>query len=267
MRIFLTMIALLIVGCSSSLHALELNRVILSTNSNPKYIQFWPVVAPLWEAMGLRPTLALIADEDCPIDASLGDVIRFTPLPDIPESLQAQVIRLFLPILFPDEGCLVSDIDMLPVSRSYFFDGAAHCPDDAFLVYRDLAHGWDYPRYPMCYTAAKGKVFGSVFGISEPKDITGAIPYWAGWGYGWNTDELLLYYFLKEWENTGGHVVRLGHDVGPRIDRDFWPENINSIDVSQYIDCHCQRPYSEHKEMIDQIVKAIFEQLQRQGSH
>ncbi|MBS0604955.1 MAG: hypothetical protein JSS60_07985 [Verrucomicrobia bacterium] len=266
MRKFFYAAVLLIVSWTPSTNALELKRVILSTNNDPKYIQFWPVVAPLWKAMGLQPTLALIADENCPIDTSLGDVIRFDPIPNIPESLHSQVIRLFLPALFPDEGCLISDIDMLPVSKSYFIDGAASCPDDAFLVYRDRAHGWDYPRYPMCYNAAKGRVFASVFGISNPQQINAKISEWAEWGYGWNTDELLLYYFLKQWEGTGGHVMRLGHEVGPRIDRDFWPENTSTFDIGNFIDCHCKRPYSENKEIIDQIVKAILEQLQKKQS-
>jgi hypothetical protein len=115
------------------LHALELKRVILATDENPMYIDFWPIVAPLWKAMGFAPTLALIAHSECKVDTSLGDVIRFEPIAGIPTSLQAQVMRLFLPIFFPNEGCILSDIDMLPISASYFFEGAAHCPDDAFF--------------------------------------------------------------------------------------------------------------------------------------
>lgn len=254
--------ALLLIVCTPRLCALEIKRVILSTNSDPKYIEFWPVVAPIWKAMGFQPTLALIAREDCPIDTSFGDVIRFSPLPNIPESLQAQVIRLFLPCLFPDEGCLISDIDMIPVSKAYFVEGAAHCPDDSFLVYRDLAHGWNYPRYPMCYVAAKGRIFSSVFHLSGYANSAQFLAHWAGWGYGWNTDELLLYAFVQEWEKKGGNVTRLGHDVGPRIDRDFWPGQAGSIDVSRYIDCHCARPYSANKEVIDEIAKAVLAQYQ-----
>jgi len=264
LRKVIGMIALLIASPPPFLSALEIKRVILSTNDDPKYIQFWPITARLWQAMGLQPTLALIADDTCPIDTSIGDVIRFAPLPNISESLQAQVIRLFLPAFFPDEGCLISDIDMLPISKDYFINGAADCPDNAFLVYRDLAHGWDYPRYPMCYIAAKGKVFASLFDIHQHKDIAEKIIEWAEWGFGWNTDELLLYDFLKQWENKGGNVVRLGHEVTWRIDRDFWPQSTEDLRISQYIDCHCARPYSENKEVIDQIVNAILEQYQNQ---
>lgn len=245
----------------SPLCGLELKRVILSTNNDPIYIEFWPIVAPIWTAMGLRPTLALVADENCPIDTSLGDVIRFPPLPDIPESLQTQVIRLFLPILFPDEGCLISDIDMIPISRSYFFDGALQCPDNGFLVYRRTVNEDSEPRYPMCYNAAKGSVFSSVFGISHRDQIPELIRHWAEYGLGWNTDELLLYAYLIEWERSGGFIARLDHAVERRIDRAEWKVDPAGIDVTPYIDYHAPRPYSEYRETIDAVVNGVKRQL------
>lgn len=241
----------------SALNGIELRRVILSTNNNPMYIEFWPVVAPIWQAMGIRPTLALIADEQCPIDTSLGDVIRFAPLEGIPESLQAQVIRLFLPVLFPDDGCLIADIDMLPISRYYFTECAKFCPEDGFLVYRDGAEGCEGTRYPMCYVAGKGRVFGSLFKISKSDEIAALTRKWTDAELGWNTDELMLYSSVLEWEKEGGVVIRLGHDVQGRLDRGNWNIDFNSLDITQYIDCHCPRPYSAYGDSIDQIVKLI----------
>ena len=240
------------------LNALELKRVILATNNNPLYIEFWPIVAPLWQAMGLRPTLALIAGEECPIDASIGDVIYFPPLPDVPESLHAQVVRLFLPILFPDEGCLISDIDMIPISRSYFQEWASDCPDNAFLVYRNKAPGYEGGgRYPMCYLAAKGSVFGSIFGITRYEQIAELIRSWNRAGQGWNTDELMVYAYAKRWEAMGGNVVCLNHGVSQRLDRSDWNIDFNTLDISKYIDCHAPRPYSAYRESINRVIKAI----------
>ncbi len=251
-------------SCAGPLQGLELKRVILSTNDNPDYIQFWPIVAPLWSAMGIKPTLALIAEEDCEIDATLGDVIRFAPQPGIPESLQAQVIRLFLPALFPDEGCIISDIDMLPVSRSFFIDGAAPCPNEAFLVYRALAlPDFQYRRYPMCYVAAKGEVFSSVFGVKNREEIGQRIRDWASFGFGWDTDETLLYRYLIEWETSGGDVMRLGNAQIGRIDRGNWPWDPDFLDLSRYVDCHCPRPYSYYKGSIDVIARKIGESLNK----
>lgn len=243
-----------------SLNGLELQRVILATNKNPSYIEFWPIVAPIWESIGLRPTLALIADEECSIDASLGDVIRFTPLADVKESLQAQVIRLFLPILFPDEGCLIADIDMIPISQSYFHEGSSPCSEDAFIVYRNMAPGYERGgKYPMCYIAAKGKIFSDVFGISSYEEIPKLIRNFSEKGYKWSTDERMLYIYAKKWEKNGGNLICLNHTVGPRLDRIRWNIDFNNLDISKYIDCHCPRPYSTYKNSIDQVIKAIKE--------
>ncbi|MBS0648527.1 MAG: hypothetical protein JSS10_04790 [Verrucomicrobia bacterium] len=244
----------------SALNGLELKRVILSTNNNPLYIEFWPVVAPLWEAMGLRPTLALIASKDCPIDTTIGDVIRLDPLPGIPESLQAQVVRLFLPCLFPEEGCLISDIDMLPISQSYFREGASHCPDDNFLVYRE---GYQITNFPMCYVAAKGCVFSDIFQVFNREQIYERIYQWAQFGYGWNTDEVMLYKSATAWEQRGGHIIRLRHGADGRLDRGNWQTDISKIRISDYIDCHCPRPYSAYQSSIDPIVQAIQERSKK----
>ena len=246
---------------SQGLFGLELTRVILATNNNPMYIEFWPVVAPIWQAMGLRPTLALISDENCMIDTSIGDVIRFDPIPGISEALQAQTVRLLLPALFPDDVCIISDIDMLPISKSYFVDYAKPCPEDTFLVYRDTAWGPHAKRYAMCYFAAKGSLFQSIFSLKTYKEIRPIIEEWNTLGLGWDTDEKVLYKIIQEWEKNGGHVMRLGHSVMGRIDRSSWsiPE---ALDVRGYIDCHCPRPYSEYQDSIDYIVEAIYAQLQ-----
>lgn len=243
------------------LPSLELKRVILSTNDNPNYIEFWPIVAPLWQAMGLRPTLALVANDDCQVDTTLGDVIRFPPLGDVSEALQTQVIRLMLPVLFPHEGCLIADIDMLPISRDYFFDGAVSCPSDAFLVYRDRAYGEEVQKYPMCYVAAEGHVFSSLFGIAHSSKFPALIRHLASQGYGWYTDELILYRYLMQWEKSGNHIVRLGHNAEQRLDRSDWntaEQSIENYPIENYIDCHCPRPYSAYKSSIDKIVQAIY---------
>lgn len=243
-----------------SLNGLELKRVILSTNSNQTYLEFWPIVAPIWKSMGLRPTLALIADEKCHVDTSIGDVIRFTPLKDVPESLQAQVIRLLLPILFPEEGCLIADIDMIPISKSYFHQGCFQCAEDAFIVYRNMAPGYENGgRFPMCYLAAKGKIFSEVFNITSREEIPNLIRSWAKKGYSWSTDEIMVYAYAKEWEKNGGNLICLNHGIGPRLDRICWNIDFKLLDISKYIDCHCPRPYSTYKSSIDQVVQKILQ--------
>jgi hypothetical protein len=245
---------------SFQLQALEIKRVIVSTNNDSTYIDFWPVVANLWQKAGFIPTLALIAEDDVEVDTSIGEVIRFRPIPGVPESLHAQSIRLLLPVLFPDDGCLISDIDMLPISREYYKSGAALSPDDAFLIYKDKAYAHNELKYPMCYFAARGDIFQKVFKVNTYDEIGARITEWAAEGHGWVTDETVLYREVCNWEkNEQGLIHRLGNGVGPRIDRLYWNlENLDALVASGVIDCHCPRPYSINKEAIDRVCSAIL---------
>src|SRR3990172_6476994 len=85
---------------------LKITRVILSTDVNPDYYQFWPVVARAWrEIIGIKPTLVFINGPNVEINKQLGDVIQFEPIEGISTSFQAQTIRLLIPALYPDDVC------------------------------------------------------------------------------------------------------------------------------------------------------------------
>lgn len=240
----------------STTHAFKLQRVILATDANPTYIQFWPVVAHTWKNLiGLKPTLALIADESVIIDETLGDVIRFKPIPGVPTAQHAQIIRLFLPAYFPEEGCIISDIDMLPLNKEYFIESVASAPDNCFVVYRDQAYKGT--RFPMCYNAALGKTFAEIFGVKRLADIPTLIQRWYSMGYGWNTDELLMHRYLTTWNHYSRRCLKLGHDVTSRIDRSNWKYDREKLAAGLYIDAHCIRPYATYKKEIDELVSHL----------
>lgn len=263
---FRALLFIIVICFSANLQSIELRRVILATNNNPDYIEFWPVVAPLWREMGLIPTLAFIGEDDVYLDESLGEVIRFHPIKGVPESLQAQTVRLLLPTLFPEDGCIISDIDMLPILKSYFFDGALKCPEEAFLVYRDKAYPPHELKFPMCYFAANGSVFRSVFQVFEKSEIEEKIKEWNDLHFYWNTDEIMLFDSLIKWEKQGGRIVRLGGGVGPRLDRGHWDVAHSILKIEYFIDCHAPRPYSINKESIDLVVTAILDFWRREKS-
>lgn len=237
------------------MQALRLDRVILATDANPDYIEFWPIVSKAWkEVVGIKPTLALIASSDIEIDESLGDVIRFEPIEGIPTSFQAQVIRLLLPVLYPNDGCILSDIDMIPLKKSYFIDSIKDCPDDSFVVYRDKAYNADEQKYPMCYLAARGSVFEEIFQVQTLEDIRAKIIELHAFDLGWNTDELMLYYYVHAWYGFNDRCIHLGHGVEPRVDRSYWQYDPQLVRQGCYVDAHCPRPYSQYKESIDALI-------------
>lgn len=237
-----------------SSYAIKIDRVILATDSNPMYIEFWPLVAKAWQDLiGVKPTLALIADNTITVDESLGDVIRFEPIPGIPTAQQAQVIRLLLPAYFEDQVCIISDIDMLPISKSYFVDSIAHFPEDNFIIYRDSAYGAHSKLFSMCYNVAKGKVFKEIFNINSTKDIPKIIKQWNKLNYGWKTDEIILYQAVTKWQGYRTRCAKLGHIPIRRIDRSSWNYTYTDLKKGYYTDSHMLRPYSMYKTEIDKL--------------
>ncbi|MGE0206436.1 MAG: hypothetical protein AB7R69_01155 [Candidatus Babeliales bacterium] len=256
--------------CIFKAEALTLDRVILSTDANPNYIEYWPLVAKMWkEVVGIRPTLALIADKSVEIDESLGDIIRFEPIPGIPTSLYAQCIRLFLPLLFPNDCCIVSDIDLLPLSRDYFTERIKDLADDVFVVYRDSEEfERQFKEIPMCYVAGKGKIFAEIFKIFTKEDIPQKIKEWHDTAIGWTTDQKMLYKTVLAWDGYESRCIRLGKTdvVSPRtrIDKINWRYDVGRIEEGTYVDCLPPRPYSAYKKDIDTIAFHACKQSREQ---
>lgn len=239
--------------------SLKLDRVILATNDNPYYIHFWPLAAKTWQKIvGIRPTLALIGSENVQVDTTLGDVIRFEPIDGIPTSFYAQCVRLLLPCLFPDEGCILADIDLLPLQKDFFTQTIAHIPNDCFIIYRDKAYWFFKPRVYLPYNAAKGSVFREIFGIQTIEEIPSLIQQWYTYGIGWSTDERMIYTYLKKWDKRKTHVKKLGYTKGgkKRIDRKKAISfSAKKLLKQYYEELNCPRPYYVHANQIDQIVK------------
>ncbi len=258
------MLILLLIGSTLSVIAekMKLTRVILASNENPVYLEFWPLAAKGWKQLiGVQPTLALVTDETISVDESLGDVIRFKPIEGLSTVFQAQIIRLLLPALFPDEVCIVSDIDQVPCNRAYFCDSIAKYNDHCFIVYREVHSRHVNNEIPMCYVAAKGSVFSEIFGVKTMEDIRNKI---AEWGkteflkYNWITDQRILYDYVTSWEHYQSRVVRFGHDwIMGRLHSFDWPAGRGRLKNGGYIDISTPKPYHVNKAMIDDMLRTV----------
>lgn len=244
---------------STNASALKLDRVILASDANPTYLQFWPLVARAWKQLiGVQPTLILIADESVQVDETLGDVIRLKPIEGVSTATYAQCVRLLAPAYYENEVCIISDIDMLPISREYFCDSIKDFSDSTFVVYRDKAYGENSKRFPMCYNAGKGRLFKSIFRFSSVDDIPRLVQKWVEMGLGWNTDEIMLLAYVRNWPYMKDHCAFLGHTSmeSRRIDRANWRYSKTRLG-NYYIDAHMVRPldayYDEIKALADDL--------------
>lgn len=240
------------------INSMIIDRAIVSSDANPYYLDFWPIVAKAWNHIGIKPTLALIANKNVKVDETIGDVIRFEPIAGVPDGLYAQTIRLLLPIYFEQEVSIISDIDMIPLNKSYFISTTQAIPDTMFVVFRDKAYWAQAEQYPMCYNAAKGATFKEIFGVNSIEDIPAQITKWAQLNLGWSTDEIILYKYLTNWKHYKDRCVKLGQVIEKRLDRGDWRYDKQLLQEGYYIDCHSIRPYAPNKEEIDMIVQRAF---------
>lgn len=236
---------------------MRLDRVILASDKNRMYLDFWPIVAKAWQQLiGIRPTLALIdTEEGLEVDETVGDVIRLKPIKGVPSAQHAQIIRAFLPILFPDEVCMIADIDVLPMSKKYFFDSIKRVPNDnCFVIFRNKCYMGD--RYPMWFLAGKGSVYKEILGV-EWQGVEETIKQWMSQGFGWDTDEMVFTQYIKRWEHTG-RCIKLNYGVGEiRIDRSRWRYNDRLVKKGHYHYSHMIRPYSQYKEELDKLFNLL----------
>lgn len=245
-------------------------RVILAVNESDWYLPFWPAAAKSWKQLiGVQPTLALIADDSVKVDESLGDVIRFKPIEGLPSAYPSQVIRLLLPALYPDEICIVSDIDHIAVNRDYFHETIKNIADDQFVFYREYPpheriaiknRGLEPNQWPMCYLAAKGSTFAELFGIPV-KSIDAIRKKLEEWGkteypkYKFYTDQVMLYHHMMNWKDYPERCTRIGHNwIMGRMHRHQW--NRNLIKNKAIIDI-ALKPYTENAHLVADAVQLL----------
>lgn len=246
---------------------MKIDRVILASNSHKNYIEFWPIVAKAWKHFGVKPTLLFIGDDDSIVDKNAGDVVRIPQIQNIDSAFIAQNSRLLCPALFPNEVCIISDIDNMPLSKEYYFNPIAKLSEDKFVIYRPNVCPPD--QISIMWNVALGKTWGEIFSISTMDDVVNKLKSWypdeyvAFLGEGqvddsWFTDQVLLRKYIERFrKDNKERIVELDDDKSGffRLDRlcNNSKHTTTYVPGKYYSDFHMPRPYSDNKNIIDKI--------------
>lgn len=256
---------------------MKIDLVIHSSDSNPFYLEFWPLVSKVWKLrFQIEPLLVFIGDETTPIDETYGRVIRMKPLPDVPLYLQCQWVRFWIPSQFPDKVCLLSDIDMFPISKSYFVDQIAHIPTTKYVHLNPL-----HEFIPVCYHVAKGALYTQVFELEGTWESSIRALYAKQLGHDcfnddptntilkdkiqWGADEEYTTQKIRGYSDQSLFVFLSRHHG--RIDRSSWGWTEDAIKADMYADSHSIRPYRdpENTARIDALVEYLVRRLTLQN--
>ena len=209
---------------------MKIDYVIMSTDGNELYDDFWEINKSIWNnVIGVKPILVIIGDENKIETNEDFIIICYKKVEGVETSFQAQIARLYVTSLFLENTLLISDIDMIPLSKDYFINFADEVTENQILIYTADAYGYNQQkRYPMCYNLAKGKTYHEIlkFDTSFQEFVLrlktlNIAPLW-------DTDELYFGGCVYEFEKENHSRIikkergfREGYATN-RIDRGYW---------------------------------------------
>jgi hypothetical protein len=235
---------------------MKINYVLMGSTTDSLYFDFWPIVSKVWrEVFNITPVLGLISDEETNIyNDGNGLVIKLKSIEGFDDGLLSQLVRLYLP-KFLEGNCIISDIDMIPLSKKYFIEDLNEYSDNDFIIMSSHhPQTIDTNQYPMCYVVGNDKIFKELFTLDDDWiSFIKKIPH-----QGWFTDQIYLYNTI----NKNNHFTykfpqRDGGFVSNRIDRINWEYELDELKKGYYIDSHSLRPYSKYSEEINKLINYI----------
>jgi hypothetical protein len=248
---------------------MKVGTVLVATDMNPLYCDFIPSFVIAWKKLLPEADICivLIAESIPPRFQEYARYIYlYNPIPGIHSAFQAQCIRLLYPrYIALDEGVLITDMDMLPMNRSYYVDSIKDASSDTFVVYRDVCLPGEIS---MCYNIAHPSIWKSMFGTESIETI---LRRWyensnysgEHGGAGWGTDQVILVKKFNEW--TGSKLIlndtltkfaRLDRFNNVELFRDR-QKLFNLIRQNAFADYHCLRPYLENRNINDFIISCL----------
>ena len=245
---------------------MNINKVILSSTDD-EFLDFYPVVSKAWRKIGIEPVLFLINPKIETEDSSVISVDFSSE--QIDSVFVSQNIRLLGTCLFPDDILILSDIDMMPLSKEYFHTNIKKYSDDTFINMRKNVTKNN--MYPICYSVAQGNTWIEVFQADSLSSIRKKLTEWylneyIVNGKSWYFDQLKLFESLKsfkssypkrfiELDDKTTDFCRLNRTKLKRNTKKFYDENLN------YTDFHMPRPYRKYKKIINKVYEKTYGDL------
>ena len=116
---------------------MKIDLCLTAVDLKKQYLLQFPITKLFWnEVIGIPFKVILIADKiPKGFERYRKDIILFPPIPNMHTAYQAQCVRLLYPALMKEynNSILVSDMDLVPLSKKFFIDMAKDISSEKFL--------------------------------------------------------------------------------------------------------------------------------------
>jgi len=157
---------------------IPIDRVIVSADLNPQFLNFWPLAAASWaQTFGITPTLALVARTNVNPEvlgrlSQFGEVVVTLSNNQAPLPNQAKLVRWYLACKLENEVVTIEDIDTVFFDDSYLINKLNHFDSERLLgIGHDVnQEDHDYKgKFPASNLTGRGRVFSEFF-ESSPEE-------------------------------------------------------------------------------------------------
>ena len=252
------------------------DRIVVSTDENPMFLQFVPIVSTAWKKYFPEKKLSIAFISDRGYDDNLvnkmnnyGDVKIFNPVAGIPTANQAKIGRHILASEYKEEVCMIEDMDTIPLQRDFFSNRTSGYDSGIIVVGSEVYNNTPHEgKFPMSTMTATGNLFGEIvnpnnlkyedviksfigireFDHKEAIEISPDI----------FSDESLMRVLLRRWN---GEINKVNRDVNVHsdwIDRSWWNIDREKLHSGGYITCNFLRPFVDNFERIKPVADYIF---------
>jgi hypothetical protein len=118
---------------------MKIDLVLTACNNNNSYLQMFPYIYKVWKKRFNLDCYLILINDFIPdfLLTYQSFIILYKPLENINSVYIAQTIRILYPALFDNKNILITDMDIIPVSKLYFIESIKDIPDDTFISYTD----------------------------------------------------------------------------------------------------------------------------------
>jgi len=153
---------------------IKVNHVVLSSNSSPTFLNFWPLVSRVWkESLDVDPILVFLYKEKkyeklIPRLEIFGQVIPIMTESQAPIQNQAKLARWYVASKLNGNFVTVDDIDSIFTSMSFLSEKLRHFEPDKLLgIGSEVYGGSDLGKFPASSLSGYSQQFANFFSIKD----------------------------------------------------------------------------------------------------